>query len=258
MIAVVFAALIAQAQPQAAAPPAVADAQTPIAPEAQGALDAYRAKLASARARHAAEGPSKTVAEELRRRVELEQLPRRSMADLWSIAGGQADRDRVEKLMGADMAAIDAYNLSYLKRVLPADSWFRKSRDGEQAVKDAWLILHHAADDDFLERTFVAMEPLARMGEIDGRSFAFTYDRHLSRKGRPLRYGMHASCIDGYKAFDPIEDRANVDTRRKALGLKSLAASAKDHNIGNWCGGAAAVRPLKAVATPVDAPRPTN
>lgn len=67
------------------------------------------------------------------------------------------------------------------------------------------------------------------------------YDRWLFGKGRPLRYGMGAGWIDGKKDFNPIEDRANVDVRRRAIGLGTLAETAKGLNIGNWCGGSSAL-----------------
>lgn len=245
MIAFALAALLAQASPVAGMPVssraaeriAGAQAKGPLAPEAQSQLNLLRQQIAAARARLAAEGPASSLAAQLRRRVELDQLPRR-----FDIDYRLPDRERLEDHRAAETIAIDDENTAWLKSVLPADGWFRRSRDGHDIVKNAWIILIHSQDDAWVDQVLERMEPLARRGEVDAGAFAMRYDRVQVLKGRPQRYGMGSTCVNGYKDYYPIEDRANVDARRKTLGLKPLAATAKDNNIGNWCGGSAAMK----------------
>lgn len=247
MIAALIVVWLSAAEATAVPPPravdhfaeriAAAEAEGPLSPEAQRQLELLRGRIAEARARHAGEGPAPSLAVELKRRVELDQIPRKFEVDY-----RLPDKTRVEDHRSAIGIAIDEDNTAWLKSVLPADGWFRKSRDGEEVVRNAWLILIYSQDHAWVDQVLERMEPLARRGEVDPGSFAMRYDRVQVFKGLPQRYGMGTTCVNGYKGYYPIADRANVDARRKMLGLKPLAATAKDNNIGNWCGGAAAVK----------------
>ncbi len=244
MIAVVLAALmIGQPAPApAATPPGVVSGavQSSLSPEAQRRLDVLRGRLQAVRERHESEGTAPSLTVELQRRVEVDQLARKEGSALAAELPRVADGRALQRALDAEMLAVDRDNTAWLKSVLPAEGWFRKSRHGEAVLRDAWILLIHSPDDVFLERTLARMEPLARAGEVDAGGFAGRFDRVAVLAGRPQRYGMHARCIDGYKAFYPFEgSEAAVEARRKALRLPSLAAQAEALNVGVWCGGAA-------------------
>lgn len=243
--ALLAALLITQSAPPAETQPsasrtAAEAAHAPLSPEALRQLDVLRGRVQALRKKQAAEGAAGSLAEQLRRRVELDQFVRKVDGALGTEFPRLPDEIAVRRALGADAIAIDRDNTSWLKSVLPSEGWFRKSRHGEAVLRDAWILLIHSPDDAFLERTLARMEPLARAGEVDAADFANRFDRVAVLAGRPQRYGSHAGCIDGYKAHYPFEGgRAAVEARRKELRLPPLAARTKALDVGNWCGGAA-------------------
>jgi hypothetical protein len=48
-------------------------------------------------------------------------------------------------------------------------------------------------------------------------------DRILVAEGKPQRYGTQFHTVDGKLVPRPIEDEANVDARRAAVGLGTMA-----------------------------------
>ena len=68
------------------------------------------------------------------------------------------------------------------------------------------------------------MEPLVTTGEVEATDVAYLFDRVAVAAKRPQRYGTQ--FMNATEPF-PIEDAANVDARRKAVGLDSMAEYAK-------------------------------
>lgn len=208
---------------------------SPLAPDAQAALDAFLSELNAVRRRHAAAGPSESVAGELARRIELDQKGRYAML---AMDGDGPQMDRARTLAEAELSAIDADNTAYLKRVLPSDGWFRNSRDGQRAARNAWLIVQHSPDRVFMKNVLRRMEPLARRREVNGEDYALLYDRMEMFEGRPQRFGSQLRCVDGRWDFHPIDNRSSVDARRKAMGFKETLDEYSKHfpTFGRPCG----------------------
>ena len=200
------------------------------------ALQAWRAALEDERQRQSRLGPAITVGENLRRRVALEQLARKTLMST-AVAGGSERAFQFRMLAAAEVRAIDQTNLDYVKSVLPADGWFRKSRDGDQVGRDAWLIVQHAPDDRAFQRqVLAAMEPLVKIGEARGADYALLYDRLEMYEGRPQRYGSQATCADGGWALHAIEDPDQIDERRRSVGLtQPISEYAKQLGVGGAC-----------------------
>jgi hypothetical protein len=59
-------------------------------------------------------------------------------------------------------------------------------------------------------------------GEASGQDYAYLTDRVLTGQGKKQIYGTQLSVIEGIIDVQPIEDPANVDKRRKVVGLKSM------------------------------------
>lgn len=203
-------------------------------PDAQAALEAFRAEVSGIRSRHAAEGAAGSVSEELARRVEIDQAARNAYSAL--MRGDAAARDAMEPI-GADIIVIDTENTAYLKSVLPSDGWFRNSRDGEQTTSNAWLIVQHSPDHVFMREVLAAMEPLAKAGEVNGRDYALLYDRVEMFAGRPQRYGSQVVCSAGIRSFHVLEDATVVDRRREEVGHpETFAETGVRLRVGQPCG----------------------
>lgn len=120
---------------------------------------------------------------------------------------------------------IDTDNQKRLKEIVARSGWPTVSMVGKDGADAAWLIAQHSDDGkDFQLQVLRLMEPLATSGEADPKSFAYLYDRtHY-----PQRFGTQGDCVsrEEWQALE-IEDIANVDARRRRLGLPPLAEYAK-------------------------------
>lgn len=209
-------ALLAQPEPASA-----------LSPAAQAAVEAVGAAITAERTRQAAAGPPESLRGELARRVALEQAGRRVLHQLAGLSPGE--RSAVQAQAGPAISAIDRDNVVWLKRNLPADGWFRISRDGVVATQNAFLIVQHSGDQAWMKQVLARMEPLARRGEVRGGDFALLYDRTALADGRSQRYGSQLGCEGGKFGFQRMEDPAGADARRKAVGLTETLAEYARH-----------------------------
>ncbi|MDQ3334223.1 MAG: hypothetical protein M4D80_03610 [Myxococcota bacterium] len=129
----------------------------------------------------------------------------------------QAVKDRV--------AAIDTKATARMKEIVAKHGWPGKSLVGEDGASTAWLLVQHAdMDKAFQKQCLPLLEQAYKAGEASERDYAYLYDRVAVGEGKPQRYGTQFK--DGKP--QPIEDEANVDARRKAIGLGTMAEYAKD------------------------------
>jgi hypothetical protein len=131
----------------------------------------------------------------------------------------QAAKDRV--------AAIDKKATTRMKEIIAhaQHAWPGKSLVGEDGANAAWLLVQHAdRDPAFQKQCLALLEKAYKAGEASERDYAYLFDRVAVADGKPQRYGTQFK--DGKP--QPIEDEANVDARRKAIGLGTMAEYAKD------------------------------
>ena len=193
----------------------------------------YEARVAEAAKRLSRAGPSESVAGELARREAMYQA--RSAALEEEVLAHSAQRFMPQAVVDSVKAA-DAADVSYLRSVIPADGWFRKSRDGASTASNAWILLQHTGDAELMAEIARRIEPLVQRGEVDGRDFAFLYDRGEVYQNRRQRFGTQFACIDGKMGLYPIIDPLGVDGRRKALGMETVGQdAARMRNLGAPC-----------------------
>lgn len=172
------------------------------------------------------------LAAQLRRRVASDQESRKAVLDF--VAAHKLPLDRIEpdkleakvaeefKKISDDSTRIDAENMVWLKDVISKKGWPGKSLVGGQGAKDAWILIQHAdADREFQQLCLRKMESLPQ-GEVDPRDVAYLTDRVLVGTGKKQKYGTQAIYRDGKFVPNPIENEAEVDQRRKAVGLEPL------------------------------------
>jgi hypothetical protein len=94
-----------------------------------------------------------------------------------------------------------------------------------RAADAAWLVLQHASLKSQLEFRNMA-EQAVRERRLPPQQFALLVDRLLVRQGKPQIYGSQLSSetVDGTlrTVLLPIEDPANLDSRRMSVGLSSI------------------------------------
>lgn len=214
-----------------------ASAQTPpVSEKAAAVAQAAQAALKAQQQLLEALPPTGSVADELSRRTSLDQFGRQIIGVVSNSGLSDADRTQALDLIWKDLQAIDIANSDYVKSVLPADGWFRNSRDGARVSSDAWLIVQHSPDRAFQKQVAAAMGALLPSGEISGPNYALLYDRTEMIEGRPQRYGSQGRCKDGVLVIHTLEDPARVDELRRSVGLtQSLEDYGKSLGVGRRC-----------------------
>ncbi len=118
---------------------------------------------------------------------------------------------------------VDARNRARLKQIVAEHGWpgYRLvARDGAQA---AWLLVQHADYDPvFQKRCLVLLASAVAMRDARGMQYAYLADRVAVMENRPQRYGTQFRGDVPH----PIDDPDNVEARRAAVGLGTLAAYA--------------------------------
>jgi hypothetical protein len=71
------------------------------------------------------------------------------------------------------------------------------------------------------------LEKAVKQGEASGKDLAYLTDRLLVADMKKQLYGTQFTMKDGELVPSPIEDEANVDKRRKELGMETMAEYTK-------------------------------
>jgi hypothetical protein len=126
---------------------------------------------------------------------------------------------------GARLAEVDARNLQRLKHIIALDGFPTPAMVGFDGVEAVLLLTTHGtADPDFQEQVLKLASPYVRSGEVRADQVATLTDDLLRARGEKQRYGTQFEFRDGELRPAPIEDEANVDARRREVGLLSLAS----------------------------------
>jgi Family of unknown function (DUF6624) len=124
---------------------------------------------------------------------------------------------------GRRLREIDSGNLKRLKHIVAQDGFPTAEMVGLDGVDAAWLLTVHAADPEFQEEVLELTAGHLRRGEVLSDQVAMLTDDLLNGRGKKQRYGTNYELRDGQLYPAPIEDEANVDARRREVGLLSLA-----------------------------------
>jgi hypothetical protein len=133
--------------------------------------------------------------------------------------GGRIDR---ASPAGVHLTQVDAANLKRLKHIVAQDGFPTAEMVGFDGVDAALLLAVHAArDPDFQEQV---LKLVVAQGEARGDQVATLTDDLLNGRGKKQRYGTNYEIRDSQWYPAPIEDEANVDARRREVGLLTLAS----------------------------------
>lgn len=131
------------------------------------------------------------------------------------LAGGYAPR----------MEAVHRHNAARLRAIVARHGWPGRALVGDDGADAAWLIVQHAIGEPALLRaTLPVLWDAAARGDAPAWQAAMLEDRIRTFEGRPQRYGtqLHPDA-EGWLRPHEIEDPAEVDARRAAVGLEPLA-----------------------------------
>jgi hypothetical protein len=145
----------------------------------------------------------------------------RGRADLSQLAGKTAAT--APRWLG-QMELVDHANTARLKVLILACGWPDAAVHGRRAVDDVWLIVQHADHDREFQRAFLAhVQHEVDAGRGSAVQLAYLSDRLDTADHRPQRWGTQLEQ-KGPCTFDffPLDDRAQVEARRRALGWPTL------------------------------------
>jgi hypothetical protein len=119
---------------------------------------------------------------------------------------------------------VDTDNRTWLAKIIEKKGWPGKSMVGVDGAHMAWLMIQHADADRALQKKCLELLKAAvKQGEATGIDLAYLTDRILSAEGKKQLYGTQLEQRDSKMAPKPVEDEANLDARRKALGMQPIA-----------------------------------
>jgi hypothetical protein len=166
--------------------------------------------------------------DELVKRMKTEQAVREELAKAVPSTSPTVVEDSKKPEVQAifrKMARIDADNLAWLKKVVAEKGWPTKSMVGREGALGAFLIAQHATTDlEFMNTVLGHLRNAYKSDDAEGQWVALMTDRLLVlREKKKQLYGTQLDAKDGKIVPLPIEDEANVDKRRKELGMPPLS-----------------------------------
>lgn len=118
---------------------------------------------------------------------------------------------------------LDIANTKRLVEIIDTFGW-PGLRFAGAASQTAFLVLQHA-DNDIQRKYLPLLRDAVKRSDARGDDLALLEDRVRVADGKPQLYG---SQLGGNPLkFEPIEDEAHVDERRRAIGLQPLAEYAQ-------------------------------
>ncbi len=131
--------------------------------------------------------------------------------------GKRSEKPTPETL--TDLTTIDSKTTTYMKTVIEKHGWPGHALVGRDGAHAAWLLVQHAdLDPAFQKHCLELIEKAVAANDASPTDYGYLYDRVAVAEKRPQRYGTQ--FMDGKP--QPIEDEANVDARRKAIGLGTM------------------------------------
>jgi hypothetical protein len=122
------------------------------------------------------------------------------------------------------MQALHDGHAARLTTIMTRYGWPGEPQVGQDGAEAAWLIVQHAIAHPALQRrALTALLAAAARGEVPAAQAAMLEDRIRTFEGRPQLYGTQFDWdAAGELSPLPIEDLADLESRRRAVGLGPL------------------------------------
>ena len=152
---------------------------------------------------------------------EKDQAARQLFSEAINAHGGDLPMDDPTRLAAI---RVDEQNLPKLKHIFTQDGFPTVAMVGLDGVHAAFLLTQHADEDPKFQATMLAVITVRlRQGEVTGNEYALLTDRVLTAQGKPQRFGTQFQGQGENLKPLPIANKAQVDERRRSIGLMSIA-----------------------------------
>jgi hypothetical protein len=166
-----------------------------------------------ARAEQVDAGRDQALRQELLRRAQEDQAARNAFIG-----------DGLSVQAWEQVKPVDRDNTAWLKQLITEIGWPGTSLVGVDGANAAWLLVQHAdADPKFQEQVLPLMEAAVDNREAFPDRFAMLTDRVLRAQNKRQRYGTQFQISNGVMTMQPVRDKANLDARRRKMGLPPIA-----------------------------------
>jgi hypothetical protein len=133
-----------------------------------------------------------------------------------------------QRLATANAVATDAVSTEMMRALLREFDWIDNHRFGTRVASRAWILVQHADDHpDFQQLALDRMATHLATGGVRPSDYAHLWDRVAVNTGKPQRYGTQPTTTcnpDGTLDLRAVEDPAQLDARRRTMGLGPAAA----------------------------------
>jgi hypothetical protein len=134
------------------------------------------------------------------------------------------------------MRRVDTENTERLRQIVRRHGWPTYTLVGKDGAMAAWILVQHADLSPKFQRKCLDLMARVPRDEVSQKDVAYLTDRVLLAEGKKQRYGTQFTLVNGKCRPRPLEDEANVDKRRAAVGLPPLAEYLKESE-AYWGGG---------------------
>ena len=123
----------------------------------------------------------------------------------------------------AQQVELDSVNRTKLDSIVVEHGWPSIHDVGSSGSSTAWVVVQHAPL-EYIELYLPTMQQAADNGDMSMEYLSMTIDRIRFHKGEKQLYGTHTwiNPESGEREVMPMEDEANVNKRRRELGLMPL------------------------------------
>jgi hypothetical protein len=129
-----------------------------------------------------------------------------------------------------EMQRVHTENAQRLNEIVARYGWPGVSLAGFEGCRAAWLIAQHSICTPDLQRNFLALLAKAcAVGDVPQHQVAFLTDRIRFNEGRPQRYGTVLDWKETGELSCEVEDPANLDARRREVGLPPFHEDLETH-----------------------------
>lgn len=205
-------------------------------------LLAWAGVVAAGEAPEAVEVLQPELRKELLRRVKADQQVREAVFEwmkkekLDTTGEGAANFERsLNKTQLAEFKKLaeasertDKENTEWLGKIVDKHGWPTRTLVGKDGANAAWLLVQHADLSPQFQRKCLDLMAKAGDDEVSKKDRAYLTDRVLLAEGKKQLYGTQFVFEGGKCKPRPLEDEANVDTRRAEVGLGPLAEYLKE------------------------------
>ncbi len=172
------------------------------------------AALSRAQEPNATPNQDEKLRKEILRMMKEDQDARQAL-----IQSGPSNEEAVKKV-----AKLDRKNTARMKEIIDKHGWPGRRLVGNDGAHAAWLLVQHADEDRELQkRCLLLLKKAVKDGDAAGVDLAYLTDRVRVAENKKQVYGTQFRQVEGKLEPFPIEDEANVDRRRKEVGLSTLA-----------------------------------